>query len=264
MGFVCSVAVGRHYAGFGMTNGLVRRFDLRTKAELEPGLKAFESPVDSLEISSMGLVAAGSRDGTGRLFDPKERKQIGEDLRHAGGIISLDFSPDGRWLTCGTHNKHCAHWDARDARYLYRSRRWVGEMVLAGMNPDQTHLIQCSTRASGPTYQRIPPHKETVPPILLDFAEAYVGFRFDENGQRKEIPFADYQKVRAAMAALPEDGNRGRHWLRFIARHPQNASQFRIGDSDMMKWDPDSISWPKFLKSTAAISECPYSTLTPF
>jgi hypothetical protein len=93
-------------------------------------------------------------------------------------------------------------------------------MIIAGMNPEQTHLIHNAPRNSSPTFQRVPPFQDPIPPLLLDFAEAFVGHRLDEKGDQIEIPYADFEKIRSEILALPKDGSRVRHWLRWTATHP--------------------------------------------
>src|ERR1700761_5173483 len=49
----------------------------------------------------MGVVASGSEDGTVKLWDVKEGKEIKSWNAHPGGVQSVDFTPDGRLVSSG-------------------------------------------------------------------------------------------------------------------------------------------------------------------
>ena len=56
----------------------------------------------------------------------------------------------------------------------------------------------------GPTSQLLPPFDQPIPKMLIDFAEGYIGFRFDPNGDREVIPYSDFLAARESIADLPE------------------------------------------------------------
>jgi len=58
----------------------------------------------------MGVVASGSEDGNVKLWDVKEGKEIKSWSAHAGGVQSVDFTPDGRLVSSG-RDKTAKVWD---------------------------------------------------------------------------------------------------------------------------------------------------------
>jgi len=57
-----------------------------------------------------GVVASASEDGKVSLWDVKENKEIKSWTAHAGGAAWVDFSPDGRLVSCG-RDKIAKAWD---------------------------------------------------------------------------------------------------------------------------------------------------------
>jgi WD40 repeat protein len=58
----------------------------------------------------MGVVASASEDGAIKLWDVKEGKEIKSWNAHAGGVESVDFTPDGRLVSSG-RDKTAKVWD---------------------------------------------------------------------------------------------------------------------------------------------------------
>jgi WD40 repeat protein/mono/diheme cytochrome c family protein len=57
-----------------------------------------------------GVVASASEDGSVKLWDVKEGKEIRSWTAHPGGAAWVDFTPDGRLVSCG-RDKLCKVWD---------------------------------------------------------------------------------------------------------------------------------------------------------
>jgi len=99
----------------------------------------------------MGVVASGSEDGTIKLWDVKEGKEIKSWAAHPGGVQSVDFTPDGRLVSSG-RDKTAKVWD-QTGKQLMASQPFpdialraemAGERVVAG---DWTGKIQVWTVA---------------------------------------------------------------------------------------------------------------------
>jgi Planctomycete cytochrome C/WD domain, G-beta repeat len=87
----------------------------------------------------MGVVASGSEDGAVKLWDVKEGKEIKSWSAHPGGVQSVDFTPDGRLVSCG-RDKTAKVWD-QTGKQLMASEPFqdialraemAGERVVAG------------------------------------------------------------------------------------------------------------------------------------
>ena len=87
----------------------------------------------------MGVVASGSEDGTVKLWDVKEGKEIKSWAAHAGGVLSVDFTPDGRLVSSG-RDKTAKVWDQTGKQLMVSEpfpdialrAEMAGERVIAG------------------------------------------------------------------------------------------------------------------------------------
>lgn len=114
-----------------------------------PGHKAMVTGVAFM----MGVVASGSEDGMVKLWDVKEGKEIKSWTAHAGGVQSVDFTPDGRLVSSG-RDKTAKVWD-QTGKQLMASEPFTdialraemaGERVVAG---DWNGKIRVWTVADG-------------------------------------------------------------------------------------------------------------------
>ncbi|MDB6152309.1 MAG: chromosome segregation protein [Chthoniobacteraceae bacterium] len=106
-------------------NGGIQVWEGNTGKEYNvlPGHKVM---VTSLAFMN-GVVASASEDGTVKLWDVKEAKEIRSWNAHAGGTACVDFSPDGRIVSCG-RDKIAKVWD-QTGKLLGQSQPF-GEIAL--------------------------------------------------------------------------------------------------------------------------------------
>lgn len=87
----------------------------------------------------MGVVATGSEDGAIKLWDVKEGKEVRSWAAHPGGVQSVDFTPDGRLVSCG-RDKTAKVWDQTGKQLMVSEpfpdialrAEMAGERVIAG------------------------------------------------------------------------------------------------------------------------------------
>jgi DNA repair exonuclease SbcCD ATPase subunit len=98
------------YLGTADRNGGIEIWE--TAAEPKPfnSLPGHKSAVSALAFMP-GVLASGSEDGTIKLWSVKEGTETKSWNAHPGGVLWVDFTPDGRLVSCG-RDKIAKVWDA--------------------------------------------------------------------------------------------------------------------------------------------------------
>ncbi len=98
------------YLGTADRNGGIEIWE--TGAEPKPynSLTGHKSAVTALAFMP-GLLASGGEDGTIKLWSVKEGTETKSWTAHAGGVLSVEFTPDGKLVSCG-RDKLAKVWDA--------------------------------------------------------------------------------------------------------------------------------------------------------
>lgn len=82
-----------------------------------------------------GVLASGSEDGTIKLWNVKEGTESKSWNAHPGGVLSVDFTPDGRLVSCG-RDKVAKVWDATGK--LIATTEAFGDLALrAALNSER-------------------------------------------------------------------------------------------------------------------------------
>ncbi len=133
--------------------GLVGWLDWQTgEVKLWPGHSA-EHPVWDVAVITLPdgrmLALSGSRDGTARLWDVQEHKEVRVLLGHRGSVNAVAFSPDGKFCFTGDSSGRCMMWEtatAKQVRELEMStgpicvlRAWLqnGDVILVAGDADK-------------------------------------------------------------------------------------------------------------------------------
>jgi exonuclease VII small subunit len=119
-----------------------------------------------------GVVASASEDGKVALWDVKEAKEIKSWAAHKGGAQSVDFTPDGRLVSCG-RDKVARVWD-QAGKQLMASEEFgdialraeiAGERVIAG---DWTGEIRVWSLADGKRVGQLTANPQPIAQRLAD------------------------------------------------------------------------------------------------
>ena len=90
-------------------------------------LPGHKTMVSSLAFLT-GVIASASEDGTVKLWDVKEGKEMKSWNAHSGGVAWVDFTPDGRLVSCG-RDKIAKIWD-QTGKELGKTAEPFGDIAL--------------------------------------------------------------------------------------------------------------------------------------
>jgi WD40 repeat protein/serine/threonine protein kinase len=119
--WVSSVAVSPRgdFLATGGFDGIVRLWDLATRQELVPPLKAHVGGVSKVRFSPDGrTLASGGVDSTVRLWDVAGRRPPTTLQGHTFLVSSLSFSPDGKTLASASLDCTVRLWDTASGQTL--------------------------------------------------------------------------------------------------------------------------------------------------
>ena len=98
------------YLGTADRNGGVEIWESAADPKPFNTLAGHKAAVTALAFMP-GVLASGSEDGTIKLWNVKEGTESKSWNAHPGGVLSVDFTPDGRLVSCG-RDKVAKVWDA--------------------------------------------------------------------------------------------------------------------------------------------------------
>src|SRR5205823_1573620 len=81
-------------------------------------------------------LAAGSWDGTVRLWEVASGKELGQFEKQKAPVRSVAFSPDGKLLACGGEGAEVVLWDPATAKELRRLVGHKGPITFITFSPD--------------------------------------------------------------------------------------------------------------------------------
>jgi hypothetical protein len=116
-------------------------------------LKGHVDAVESVAFSPDGrLLASSSDDGTIRLWDVRNQRELGQPLWRSNRINTIAFSPNGRELASGACDDTIRLWDVRAHRQLGRplhAGRELDCVNAVAFSPDGRRLVSASDFGDG-------------------------------------------------------------------------------------------------------------------
>ena len=98
------------YLGTADRNGGIEIWESGAEPKPYNSLTGHKSAVTALAFMP-GVLASGGEDGTVKLWSVKEGTETKSWTAHAGGVLWVEFTPDGKIVTCG-RDKIAKVWDA--------------------------------------------------------------------------------------------------------------------------------------------------------
>jgi WD40 repeat protein len=237
----------------------VTLWDLEGDRPIAVGLEGHEAAVSSVAFSPTGEVAAsGSLDGTIILWDPRAGAALGPpltyepdapDLVWLGGagthaVLSIAFTPDGRWLVSGLRGGEVLIWDI--AQQQPQRPAWLahrGAVEAVAVSPDgrtlasggSDGLIRLWDLETGVPAGELPGHAGPVSGLAFSPDGALLASREGFGGVLRLWDVTATRPLGEAMPAMADN-------VYSIAFGP-NGLTLASGGDRLITWDLSTTSW---------------------
>ena len=129
----------------------IRIWDTITNEQIYDDLIGHKGKIKDLDFRANGDLASASDDGTVRLWNVPDRREMRVFEGHAGQVTSVDFHPNGKQIVSGSRDRTLKLWDAETGELLttfegHRDVVWSvafsldGEMIASGSEDGTVRL----------------------------------------------------------------------------------------------------------------------------
>lgn len=183
-------------------DGTARIWDSQTGQPLTGPLK-HPGPVLAAQFSPNGrYVIATSEDQLARIWETETGKPVTEPLQHKGPVIAAQWSPDSRRVVTASIDNTARVWDAQSGRPLTEPLRHKDWVAYAEFSPDGARVLTASSDGTAQVWE-LPMATVPVPAWVIEFAEAVVGLRLDDQEAPEAITPAEFLNLKKRILDLP-------------------------------------------------------------
>jgi WD40 repeat protein len=146
------------------------------------------------------LLAAGTRDGTVRLWDVKTGKLIGDVPGHGGAVTTLAFSPDGTRLASGSADTTVLIWDVAELTRLASAPESLADLEtlwqqLGDADPGVARKAMTALAQHAGAVAFMQAHLQTVPPADAKTLAALIDDLDHPQFARRDAAMVDLVKL---------------------------------------------------------------------
>jgi hypothetical protein len=125
-------------------------------------------------------------------------------LKHAGGVYSAQFSPDGRQVVTASWDSTTRLWDARTGKSLGAPLKHEGGVFSAQFSPDGQRVVTASADTTARLWDVLTGTSGDIM-LLADLAEAVGGYEVNELEAVVQVgdPVSRLQRLRKQTADAP-------------------------------------------------------------
>jgi len=147
-------------------------------------------------------VVTAACEQTAQVWDAQTGKPLTEPLRHQGGVVSAQFSPDGLRVVTASSDKTARVWDAKTGQPLTEPLRHEGSVWSAQFSPDGLRLVTASSDKTARVWE-IPFGSGPAPAWLPQLAGSVAGKRLTGTAVLEPVPREEFLRLKEQLIMAP-------------------------------------------------------------